>query len=221
MLTKLFERYNWLPYVLPMAVFMILTQLEGSFKEAYPAIYIAKVIVVSWLVWVAKKPLSEVKVDKKWLGWSVFWGLLLLGMWILIEERVSYGRVGERSGFNPFTEMENPALAWVFISFRMIGLAIMVPIMEEIFWRSFALRYATDKEFDKIPVGTFSWGAFAIVNAVFGFSHPEWLPAVLYSAFMGLYLNWTKNLWACIVVHLVTNLGLGIYILSFGAWKYW
>lgn len=137
MLTKLFERYNWLPYVLPMAVFMILTQLEGSFKEAYPAIYIAKVIVVSWLVWVAKKPLSEVKPDKKWLGWSVFWGLLLLGMWILIEERVSYGRVGERSGFNPFTEMENPALAWVFISFRMIGLAIMVPIDHCALWHFF------------------------------------------------------------------------------------
>lgn len=221
MLSKLFSKHTWLPYVLPMAIFMGITQLEGQFPAAYPIIYTVKILLVVAALWMAKGPLAEIKPDKKWLGWSILWGLVLLAMWIIMETKVSYGRVGSRTGFDPFTQLENPAFAWVFILIRMIGLSLVVPVMEEIFWRSFALRYATEKAFQTLPVGVFSWGAFAMVNAVFGFSHPEWLPAVIYSAFCGLYLNWTKSLWSTVVVHLVTNLGLGIYILVMRDWRLW
>jgi len=38
---------------------------------------------------------------------------------------------------------------------------------------------------------------------------------------MALLLRSTRSLLACIVAHGVTNLSLGIYVLTTGNWKYW
>jgi CAAX prenyl protease-like protein len=97
----------------------------------------------------------------------------------------------------------------------------MDPVMEEIFWRSFGLRYATTPEFTSLPIGSFSWQGFAIVAALFGAAHPEWLVAVLCAAAYALLLRYTRSLFACVIAHAVTNLSLGLYVLTTGHWRFW
>ena len=47
----------------------------------------------------------------------------------------------------------------------------VVPVMEEIFWRAFLLRFVIDEHFEQVPFGKFSWLSFAIVTVAFTFSH--------------------------------------------------
>lgn len=93
--------------------------------------------------------------------------------------------------------------------------------MEENFWRSFLLRYFSVPDFRKIPVGTFTWGALAITSVLFGLLHSEWLVAILCGVIYALLLKLTRSLYACIVAHSVTNLALGIYVVTTGSWQYW
>ena len=109
-----------------------------------------------------------------------------------------------------------------FLAVRFFGLVVIVPIIEETFYRGFLLRYVTDlDDFRRAQTGTFSLGALGINVALFAFSHPEWLAAAIFALAMCGLLARTKNLFACIVAHAVTNLLLGLYVIHYGAWQYW
>ena len=216
---------SWVPYVAPMALFLLLTTLEGYVPPGlYPAAYIAKVAAVTVaLLACAKAWKGEVRFDARMLAVGVAVGLAGLLLWLGID-RVTppLKLLGARAAFDPNTAIASEAMRAAFVGVRLFGLAVVVPVMEEVFWRSFLLRFATDQDrWWSLPLGTFSWMAFAIVAVLFALAHPEYLAALAYAALMALLLRVTKSLFACIVAHAVTNLALGVYILSTGAWNLW
>src|SRR5690606_6463355 len=79
---------------------------------------------------------------------------------------------GSRAAYNPLQAIENPAWAWGFIAVRMLGLAVVVPLMEEVFWRGFLLRYLIDEDFRSVPIGKLTPASFAIVTLAFTLVHP-------------------------------------------------
>ncbi len=103
-----------------------------------------------------------------------------------------------------------------FLAVRMLGLVLVVPLFEELFWRSFVVRWIIDPDdFRKVPIGRVTPMAGAITAALFAVEHPaEWLPALLTGALWAWLLHRTKSVSACFVSHAVANLGLGIYVLS-------
>lgn len=210
----------WVAYVAPMATFMLITTLEGLWPGAYPWLYGVKVIVVSTLLGILARPWQDVRPGGKVTVTAIAVGLIVFAEWILLDQWIPYPHLGERVGYNPFVSLTGWILP-VFLAFRFYGLVVMVPIMEEIFWRSFLLRYLSVPEFQKIPVGTFTWGAFAISCVLFGLLHSEWLVAIICAIIYTLLLKVTKSLYACMIAHSTTNLALGIYILMNSAWRYW
>ena len=169
-----------------------------------------------------RKVWSDIKPDAH-MGISGFIvGILTLLLWIVIDSKTPhFAFLGKRVAFNPFEVIANPTNRALFLFTRFYGLSLMVPLMEELFWRSFLLRYVTKPEYQTLRVGEFSWGAFAIVAGLFGFVHPEWLAAIVFAAIIGLFLRRTQSLFACIVAHGVCNLGLGIYVIATGSWGLW
>ncbi|MBS0150397.1 MAG: CAAX prenyl protease-related protein [Nitrospira sp.] len=123
------------------------------------------------------------------------------------------------SGYNPFA-VDGPA-SYLLIVFRLCGAAIVVPIMEELFWRSFVLRYLISSRFETIPIGTFTPFSFIAVITLFGVEHDLWLAGMMAGAIYGLLLVQTRNLWACIVAHAITNFVLGIHVLVTREWSWW
>jgi CAAX prenyl protease-like protein len=97
----------------------------------------------------------------------------------------------------------------------------MVPVMEEIFWRSFMLRYLTQLDFRRVAVGTFSASALWVTVGGSALSHPEWLVAAIAALAYSLWLRRTRSLFASIVAHATTNAALGVYVLTTGSWQYW
>lgn len=214
----------WLAYVAPMALFLLLTVAEGKAPlSLYPLLYIGKALLVTVALAVFSRAWRpEIRFEARVLPAAVLVGLVTLAEWVLIDRFVPYPHLGTRTGYNPFQQIADPALRGAFFAVRFYGLAVMVPVMEEVFWRSFVLRYATDQDrWWSLPVGTFSLAALGIMTALFALAHPEWLVAAVCALLYAGLLRWTKSLFAVIVAHGVTNLGLGIYVLVTGDWKYW
>jgi CAAX prenyl protease-like protein len=216
----------WVPYVVPMAVFVMFTSLvEPRAPVLYPWLYIVKVILVTVCVAACRSPLHEIRFEARVLLPAVLVGAAVFAVWIWLEPLTHYPHfafLGKRVEYNPFDAIGDGPLRGLFLVARFYGLAVLVPLVEEIFWRSFMLRFISDPDdFQRLRQGQFSWIAFAVVAVAFGATHPEWMEAIICGLAYGLLLRYTRNLFACIVAHGVTNLMLGIYIVTHHAWKFW
>ena len=212
----------WLAYTAPIAAFIVLTAVEGYVSKAnYVWLYFIKVIAVSVTLAVFRAPWKDIRPTARVLAPAILVGLAVFVEWILLDKWIPYPHLGDRTGLNPFDTIESPALQVLFLIVRFYGLVLMVPVMEELFWRSFLLRYFTDPDFARLPIGSFSWGAFVIVSGLFGLAHTEWLVAFICACAYAILLRQTKSLFACVVAHGTTNLALAIYVILAHDWIYW
>ncbi|MBS1726433.1 MAG: CAAX prenyl protease-related protein [Armatimonadetes bacterium] len=212
---------DWLPYVLPIALFLAITFAEGKAPEYYVWIYFAKIIVVvGALIW-AKPTWRDIQYDPKLVVKSVVLGLILFAVWVGIEKYLNYPHMGDRSAYNPFEKIPDAGLRTAFIAVRFLGLVLVVPFMEELFWRSFFLRYASNSKFSSLPIGTHNEAGALIACLIFAGSHPEWISAFIFAVALTILVGRTKSIFACFVTHAATNLALGIYVMSTGSWHLW
>lgn len=127
-----------------------------------------------------------------------------------------------RSGFNPFTYWPEDDPAWRFFFIRMLGLALLVPLMEEFFLRGFLLRFIADQDsWMTLSVGTATpavWAATAVYAALTHLG--EMVAAVLWFMMITWLVTRTKNIWDAVIAHAVTNFLLGIYVLNTGDWYF-
>lgn len=211
----------WLPYVAPIALFIALSMLEERARDAYVWLYIAKILIVSIALIVFRSAWRDIRLDTRVILPAALVGLAVLAEWILLDKWIPVPRLSARVAFNPYQSISDDATRILFLVVRLYGLVILVPVMEELFWRSFLLRFLTQHDWVALPVGAFSRNAFWIVAVGFALTHPEWLVAFICAIAYGLLLWKTRSLFACVVAHAVTNLGLGIYVLMTEDWVYW
>jgi CAAX prenyl protease-like protein len=208
-------------YWIPMVAFAVLTVGESYLSpEWFPAAYIIKAIVVTACLLIWRAPLGDIRFDLRVVPPSIVIGLVVFVLWIAVDKLVPYPHLGLRTAFDP-TSLQGSGWWPAFLGVRLYGLVLMVPVMEEIFWRSFLVRFLTQPDFRKLPVGTFSASALWIMVAASALSHPEWLVAVIASLAYGLWIRRTRSLFGAIVAHATTNGALGAYVLATGEWQYW
>jgi len=108
-----------------------------------------------------------------------------------------------------------------FVLIRTCSLTVLVPIIEELFWRAWMMRWLIDHRFWTVPLGKYTPAAFWTVAVLFASEHgPYWDVGLI----AGVMYNWwmvrTRNLGDCILVHAVTNGALLVYVLQTGRWEY-
>ena len=125
--------------------------------------------------------------------------------------------------WNPFNQFGGASLlGWFFVGVRTVGSALVVPPIEESFYRSFLYRYFVNTDFRAMPLGQFHGLSFVVTSAIFGFMHPDrWLAGIL----CGLAYQWLvirKNrLGDAMTAHAITNFLLGLWVIWKGAWNFW
>lgn len=153
------------------------------------------------------------------LGWGIFAGVLALMIWISPQFLSGNPRL---EGFDP-TRISHEAAYQFTVLARFLRLVVVVPLLEEIFWRGFLLRYLTRENWQSLPFGECSRTAFFLTAGAFALVH-QWedMPAAFLT---GILYNQvairTRSLTACVVAHALTNLGLGWYIMATRQWGYW
>lgn len=191
---------------------------DQFFLYLYPAkaVSVALSLVVLW------KNYSEVSIVD--LGrisqtiFSIIIGLVVFVLWIHMDW--PFAEFGKPQGFNPSIVEEN-SLRYFLTGSRLIGAVLAVPVMEELFWRSFLIRYFIDPRFNAVPIGQFTWASFLIMSVLFGLEHSLILAGIMAGAAYNVVLYRTRSIAQCILSHAVTNLALGTYVLNTGQWKFW
>ncbi len=147
--------------------------------------------------------------------------LLVFLLWIAPQQFLHFAP--RLVGFNPELLAAQPALYWSTVTLRFLRLVVVVPLVEEIFWRGFLLRYLIAEDFERIAFGTFTWLSFAVVTLAFCFSHsrPDWPAALVTGAIYNGVAYRTRSLTSCVVCHAVTNLALGLWIMGTRQWGFW
>lgn len=123
-------------------------------------------------------------------------------------------------GFNPM-QLPDRTVQIVMTLFRVGGAVLVVPLMEELFWRSFLIRYIIDSNFEQVRIGTFTWGSFLLTVVLFGAEHNYIYAGIMAGVVYNLVLYKTRSLAQCVLAHAVTNLALAIYVVFTGQWQFW
>ena len=233
LLRRQFENSPTVARVAPFVVFLLLTYGQGKFGEASRYwFYLAKTLVGAWLLFEMRPFVAEMRTAFSWEAVAVGVGVFV--MWVGLDgfyPKVSElgAKVGLSKGaatavaaWNPHVQFgEGAVLAWFFIAVRILGSSLVVPALEEVFFRSWLYRYIAKPDFQSVPLGKFVALPFFLTSAVFAFEHEEWLAGLLCGfAYQGLVL-WKKRLGDAIIAHGITNCLLGVWVVGKGAWSFW
>jgi uncharacterized protein len=110
---------------------------------------------------------------------------------------------------------------WTFSFVRLMGSALVIAPIEEFFWRGLVYRWLIGKEFINIDLGTLRWPVLLGVSACFGLEHNHWLAGIIAGLAYGLLMIRTRDIWAAVAAHGVTNFLLGLYVLATGTYQFW
>ena len=207
-------------YILPFLVFIVFTYAATAFSGIHYLFYPVKTIATGYLLWQFRKRYTELKKDKfDYRGWplAILVGILVFTAWIGFE---GYLPTVGYSEFNPFV-FSNRISAVALIGFRFLGAVAVVPLMEELFWRSFLIRWIIHPKFESVPIGMFTWSSFLLTTILFGVEHHRWAVGMLAGAAYNGLLYYRKRLWPCIIAHATTNLLLGVYVVTTQQWSFW
>jgi hypothetical protein len=211
-------------YILPMGIFLLLTAAAGKWPDSYPAIYAIKTVLTAAALTVLWPNFTKIRWNHWWLGLllGVVGIFQWIGMQLLLQKYFPFFRPSGDS-FNPLTNFHDDGMRNAFIAVRLIGAVLVVPVMEELFWRDFLWRQIlAPNDFKLAAIGEWGWAPFLIVAGAFSTVHGNWMPtAIVWGLMIGALLVYTKSLGACIIMHATTNLLLGIYVLHTHDWSFW
>jgi uncharacterized protein len=223
-----------LPRILPFAVFMgfiaITEALNWLSAHNYVVVtsqqmlllYPVKAAATAAILIYYRKSYSEINwrdlSHPRQMIMSMATGTLVFILWVNMDW--PWATLGTPTGYDP-TGLSDNFTRLAIIASRVIGASIIVPIMEELFWRSWLLRYLINQNINNVPLGTFTWVSFIVGSIMFGLEHNLWLAGIMAGVFYSLVLYRTKSLALCILAHGCTNALLGGYVLLSGRWEFW
>jgi len=215
---------SW-PYVAPFAVFLLLLALGPRLLGGPELHYPLRIVLVAAVMLTSSRGVVHLKASR-WVS-STLAGIGVCLIWIAPD--LLWPAYRSHWLFqNPLTgtvtsSITSPVRAdLAFLVFRVAGSVILVPIMEELFWRAWLMRYLISRRFEALPLGASTVGSFWLSALLFASEHgPFWDVGLA----AGIVYNWwmirTRSLADCILAHAVTNACLAAYVLAARQWQYW
>ena len=185
-------------------------------------LYLPKAALTGLVLLLLWRNYTEIKAEDmrnlRNLALSVGSGILVFVLWINMDWTL--GSQPQPAGFNPDI-FANDSAKWLMIAVRIFGAVIIVPIMEELFWRSFLLRYLVDSDFTKVEIGRYTLFSFLAVAILFGLEHHYLFAGIMAGVVFNVIYYMTRSIAHCIISHAVANLCLAAYVLTTGHWHFW
>jgi uncharacterized protein len=215
------KKWPALGYVLPFAVFIGFLAIHPVAPVTQPARFIAILALLA----IFSRGLLPARPSR--LLASVLVGVGVFLIWIGPDLLIpgyrnfflfSNSIVGQARGSTPPVDRNS----LFFLIFRVLGSVVTIPLIEELFWRGWLMRWIVNRDFMRVPLGVYHAEAFWMVAALFASEHGSyWDVGLIAGAIYNFWAIRTKNLTDCVIAHAVTNGCLAAYVILRGQWQYW
>jgi uncharacterized protein len=212
-------------YAGPFVAFLGLLALSRVAPLPALAIQAGFVAIMAAVIAIVARPALDLRVHN-WFGTALI-GLAVFAIWIAPDRLFP--------GYRHFWLFENPVMGKLETSLsaeargqaailwlRAIRAVVIVPLVEELFWRGWLMRWLIAERFETIPLGSWSAASFWIVALLFASEHgPYWDVGLA----AGVIYNWwmvrTRSLGDLMLAHAISNACLSAYAVWTGKWEYW
>lgn len=221
------DGHGWWPYLGPYALFLALVEIGGRLPESVAGWWLpVKVVLPALLLayFVARGRLPELRGYRPGpLGalLDIGCGVLIAVLWVapfLVFSSLPRAEAGD--AFDP--DQLGASLRGLVLGVRLIGFAGVTPFVEELFVRSFLIRfvevYGSGGDFRKVPIGRFGWASFIVTVLWFVFTHVrwEWPVALVAGVIFNLWLYRRRHIGSVIVAHAAANASIWIWVVALG-----
>lgn len=199
------------PFLLLIAGGMVATAFsDGESQFLYPV----KIIAAGLALWCFRR--SYQNLIRQWNWQSALIGLLVFAIWILLEpskNATSDWFVWLKQSSEPF------AVFWLF--FRIMGSVLLVPIVEELFFRGYLIRKLIAFDYDQVDPRRFTWFSLLLSSFLFGLLHQRWLAGSLAGAAFAYAQYRQGRLSDAVIAHVTANALIALAVLGFDQWHLW
>jgi exosortase E/protease (VPEID-CTERM system) len=202
------------PFVVLMAALMVCAAFTTGFDYLYPVRFVAVALALVWF-W---------RDYARW-SWSWSWsavgiGVLVFVVWLILE--LAFKGFPEESSFAGALDAMPAGLAVAWISCRVLGSVVTVPMAEELAFRGFLTRRLQRADFQEVPPGRLTWFSFLASSVLFGLLHHDRLLAATLAGMLYAWALYRRGKLAdAVLAHATTNALIGIYVVSTSAWSLW
>jgi uncharacterized protein len=219
------ERNATARYVAPFVAFLLVLSLSG--QHFIPAAWEAPLwfLIIGLICWVCW-PRDISLRPRYWLSSTVI-GIAVFMIWIAPDYLIPGYRNhplfvnGITGQLHSSIQPDDLRSHWV-LTWRTLRAALVVPIVEELFWRGWLMRWLIDTNFQKIRLGTYAPLAFWLTAVLFASEHgPYWDVGLITGVIYNYWLVRTRSLADCVLMHAVTNAVLSLFVIATAQWQYW
>jgi len=184
---------------------------SGEFDRWYPL----RVVVTAVALWRFRATYR--KLDWRWTWQAPAIGVVVFALWVALETLGPARGAGVEAGLAQLSR----GAAWLWLSFRVIGSIVTVPLAEELAFRGYLIRKLVSPAFETVRMGHFTWLSFLLSSVAFGLLHGRWLAGTLAGMAYAAALYRRGQLGEAVYAHATTNALIAAYVLGFGHWSLW
>jgi CAAX prenyl protease-like protein len=213
-----------LAWVGPFALFMLWLAVDKYLPLANPAKEIVRDLVLLAAIVAFSRHILPRRVSHRLASVAV--GGVVFALWVAPDALVPGWREHWlfQNGITGHLETSiAPAeLTPLMLALRTARAALLVPVIEELFWRGWLPRWLQDTRFERIPLGRYTPFAFWATAVLFALEHgPFWEVGLLAGIIYNWWMRRTHSLGDLMLAHGVTNLLLSAYVMASGRWTFW
>jgi CAAX prenyl protease-like protein len=149
------------------------------------------------------------------LGWTpVVIAAAVAAAWLLAPAAAAAPLASAFAGLEP-------AERWAWLATRLAGGCVLVPVVEELAFRGFLLRWLVSPDFERVPPRTWTWPAVVGSSMAFGALHESWLLGTFAGLLFAAARLWRGRLSDAILAHVLANVAIAAAVLVLGRWDLW
>ena len=213
------------PYVLPFAVFVVFLAIQNYIPLPGQADLAVRTVVLTGVLAFFSRNVLSFRPTRLLL--STLLGVAVFVLWVAPD--VLFPHYREHTLFqNPVMGKLHSAFSGdlgrdrIALALRFFRAVILVPIIEELFWRGWLMRWLISPRFESVRFGAWTASSFWITAVLFASEHgPYWDVGLMAGIIYNWWMTRSKCLADCIVAHAVTNFCLSVYVIGTGQWQYW
>ncbi|MEA3465017.1 MAG: CAAX prenyl protease-related protein [Thermodesulfobacteriota bacterium] len=206
-----FYHKTWFPYVAPFLLYFSISEATKYLPEWFFHLYLTKILLTGGLLWAWRQKLSiDLKLTLTRMQTTIALGFGMLGVLIwIVADQLQWITLPASNIPTHWPLILEITVTTLFL----LGFSLIMPIMSELFWRSFMLRYLIVQDFKSQPIGSFQFFSFFVVVVLTALPSEYVIAVALISILQNTLMVWQKNLLCCIVASIITHSLLAIYLL--------